>query len=142
MITDTFQYQLVAKTESYIDHKLLPEKSSIIKLVLPNLTLDKKNGIWISTPKQDLFSADSINQLIDEWKLSQAYDVNKIKSLSGTQRKANVTIYMADNSILKFHIENTNDSFNLININSSVRYILSKDRRNKLLELTDINQND
>ena len=80
MIADTFFYQLTAKTESYISHKLIPEKSNITKIVLPNLKLEQANNRWDVTPKVDNISADAINQLINEWKLSQAYDVNKLKS--------------------------------------------------------------
>jgi hypothetical protein len=142
MIADTFQYQLVAKAESYIDHKLLPEQANIKKLVLPDFTLEKNDGRWSISPKSKTFSADSANQLMSEWTLSQAYDLNKLNALSESEKKANVILYLTNNQTIKFHIENSKDNFVLINIDTGIRYILSKDRRNKLLTLTDIESND
>lgn len=140
MIADTFYYQLMAKTESFISHKLLPEKSKITKLRLPHIKFEQVDGKWNITPKADDFSADSVNQLISEWQLSQAYDINKVKIEAKT--KADITIHLSNNKIIRFKIEKNKDSFNLINIDSGVRYILSADRRDKLLKLSDIEKSD
>ena len=136
MIKDTFYYQLTAKTESYIDHKLLPAKSKIQKLKLPGLKLEQEDGEWKVTPKADSFSADSINQLINEWQLSQAYDLNKVKIQPGT--KPDITIHLKNNKVIRFKIKTDKENFNLLNIDSGLRYILSADRKNKLLNLSDI----
>ncbi len=140
MIKDTFYYQLTAKTESYIDHKLLPEKSKIQKLNLPGLKLKQEDGEWNVTPKADSFSADSINQLISEWQLSQAYDLNKVKVQPGT--KPDITVHLKNNKVIRFKIKINEESFSLLNIDSGLRYILSADRKNKLLNLSGIEQND
>lgn len=140
MIADTFQYQLAAKVESYINHKILPEKSKIIKLDLPDLKLQQTEGKWHVSPKADSFSADSVNQLISEWQLSQAYDINKTKPTS--KSKADVIVHLDNKKILQFKIETNKDKFNLVNIDSGIRYILSADRKNKLLKLSNIEQND
>ena len=140
MIADTFYYQLLAKTESYINHKLLPENNKIIKLILPKLKLEQVNGKWQATPKAETFTADSVNQLISEWQLSQAYDIKKIKIKSNT--KADITIQLADNKTLHFKIENNKDGFNLINLDTGIKYIVAKDRKNKLLNLVNPEQSD
>ncbi|MCW9030176.1 MAG: DUF4340 domain-containing protein [Gammaproteobacteria bacterium] len=140
MIADTFYYQLIAKIESYIDHKLLPENSKIIKLLLPGIKLEQINGIWQSTPEADDFSADAVTQLIDEWQLSQAFDIEKIHPQPDS--KADIMIYLHDKSISRFKIKPDQDSFTLINIDSGISYIIAKDRRNKLLHLSGIEQND
>ena len=140
MIADTFYYQLTAKAESYINHKLLPENSKIKKLHLPDIKLEQTNGIWQVKPKADNFSADAVTQLINKWQLSQAYDIEKIKSQA--KSKANITVYLNDNTIIRFKINETKDNFSLINIDSGIRYLLSKDRQNKLLTLTEIEQHD
>ena len=140
MIADTFYYQLAAKTESFISHKLLPEKSKITKLRLPQTKFEQVDGKWNITPKADDFSADSINQLISEWQLSQAYDINKVKTEEKT--KADITIHLSSNKILRFKIEKNKDSFNLVNLDSGVRYILSADRKDKLLKLSDLEKSD
>lgn len=141
MIKDTFYYQLNAKTDSYIEHKLLPEKNAILKLHLPNLKLEKlSTGRWEVTPQKDSFSADAINQLISEWQLSQAYDLNKIKAQPNT--KPDITIALSNEDIIRFKIINNNENFELFNIDSGIQYILSSDRKNKLLNLSGIEQND
>jgi len=140
MIKDTFFYQLTAKTESYIDHKLLPEKSKIIKLNLPTLKLEKEDEKWKVIPKADSFSADSINQLISEWQLSQAYDLHKVKSQPGS--KPDITVHLKNNNVIRFKIKKDKENFSLLNIDSGLHYILSADRKNKLLNLSGIEQND
>lgn len=140
MIKDTFYYQLTAKTESYIDHKLLPEKSKIKKLSLPGLILEQIDGKWNKIPTPDSFSADSINQLINEWQLSQAYDLSKVKTQPDT--KPDITIHLKNNEVIHFKIKSDKENFSLLNIDSGLRYILSVDRKDKLFKLPSIEQND
>lgn len=140
MIADTFFYQLAAKTESYINHKLLSEKSKILKLSLPTMKLEKVDGAWKTTPKTDDFSTDSINQLISEWQLSQAYDISKIKP--NPTSKPDIIIQLENNKKLHFKIEKNKNSFNLVNLDTGIRYILSADRKDKLLKLSSITQDE
>lgn len=140
MIADTFYYQLLAKTESYIDHRLLPENNKIIKLILPGIKLEHVKGKWQATPKVDSFTADSVNQLISEWQLSQAYDIKKVKIKTNT--KAGITIQLENNKNLHFKIGNNKDGFNLTNIDTGIQYILAKDRKDKLLNLVNPEQTD
>ena len=134
LVADTFLYQLTAKAESYIDHKVLREKSKIIKLSLPDLQLVQTDGTWDVTPKADNFSADSANQLISEWQLSQAYDLNIVKPQP--KAKADISIHLANEKVIRFKIKNNKEHFNLVNIDSGISYILAKDRSNKLLNLS------
>ncbi len=138
LVADTFFYQLSAKAESYLSHKLLPEKSKITKLTLPDITVMKENGKWKLTPEANNITSDSINQLISEWQLSQAYDINKIKP--EPKGKPDIIIQLDNNKQLNFKIEKIKSSFNLINLQFGIRYILSADRKNKLLKLSSINQ--
>lgn len=137
LTSDTFFYQLGAKSESYINHKLLDKKYKIVKLTLPSLQLEKINDKWKIDPNIDGLSTDSINQLIDEWQLSQAYDVNKLKPSS--IRKADIIVTLDNNEKIHFKIEKRKDSFNLINLAAGIRYLLSSDRENKLLKLSSVN---
>jgi len=140
MIADTFLYQLTAKAESYIDHKVMPEKSKITKLYIPGIQLIQTDGKWEVTPKTEHFSADSANQLISEWQLSQAYDVNIVKPQP--KIRADILIHLDNKKVIRFKIKDNKDNFNLVNIDSGISYILSKDRSNKLLNLSGIEQND
>ena len=137
MTSDIFLYKLSAKSESYINHKLLND-NKIVKLTLPSLSLEKTDGTWTSSPKNNNLSADSINQLINEWQLSQAYDLNKLKLI--TKSKADITIQYENNETTRFKIEKNTKSFNLINLNNGIRYILSSGRKDKLLKLAPITQ--
>ena len=138
MITDTFFYQLAAKSESYLSHKVLPGENKISKLSLPDMQLLKEESTWIQTPKTDNYSADSANQLISEWQLSQAYDIKKLKPKPDS--KPDIIIQLANDKNIKFKIEKSKSSFNLFNIDTGIRYILSADRKDKLLKLPGINQ--
>lgn len=140
LIADTFLYQLTAKAESYIDHKLLPENSKIVNLSLPDLKLEKLDTKWQLTPKTDDFSADAVNQLINEWQLSQSYDLKVDNPQPNTQ--PDITVKLMNSSTLRFKMTQTKDSFNLLNIDNGIRYILSKDRSNKLLNLSGIEHKD
>lgn len=140
MIADTFYYQLSAKSESYINHKLLPKSHKILKLTLPNIVLDKKGAKWEVTPVAGEISADSINQLISEWSLSQAYDIKVEKPEK--KRNANITVLLDNNKTLYFKMGKDKEKFTLKNTNSGIRYIMSADRRDKLLKFSGVNQDD
>jgi len=137
MIADTFFYQVNAKAESYIDHKLLPQNARITKLQLPTIKLEQTEGKWVVTPKAENLSADSITQLINEWQLSQAYDVNIKKPQSHS--KEDITITLANNQALRFRIVGSTENFVLVNIDTGISYVLSKDRQDKLLKLNELN---
>ena len=107
---------------------------------MPTLSLTKKEEKWIVTPKASTVSADAFNTIIDEWQLSQAYDI-KVRTPSAKD-KTDITIYLADKNRIRFKIINNKDNFTLSNIDTGVSYVLSSDRKDKLLRLSDINQDD
>ncbi len=140
MIADTFFYQLNAKAASFINHKLIADKSKITSLTLPTLKLIHHVGKWELTPNSNKFSADSINQLISEWQLSQAYDIEITKPAA--KATANIILGLSDGKNIRFKSRVSKDNFTLTNIDSGIRYILSADRKNKLLKLSSIEQDD
>jgi len=133
LIADTFYYQLAANSESFINHKLLPEKSNIKKLILPTMELEQIEGNWSVIPENN-FSADAINQLIDEWQLSQAYNITFDKK--SDKLNADVKIYFKNSAPLFFNISEEQNNFNLTNVETGIRYILSADRKDKLLKIS------
>ena len=133
MIADTFYYQLIANAESFIDHKLLPEKSKITQITLPTFKMKNNEGEWSANPAPENFSVDKANKLINEWQLSQAYDVTVNPANKTTS--ADVTIEFANKPTLRFKIKETKDKFTLSNIDNGVSYILTPERKNKLLLL-------
>lgn len=140
MIKDTFYYQLTAKADSFISHKLIPTKKKIIKLILPALKLENINGKWKVKPKEESFTADSVTQIINEWKLSQAIDVKKI--VINKTIPADIIIKFNDKTTYLFKIEKNDNNFLLTNITTGVQYTFSSDRKDKLLKLSGINQDD
>ncbi len=136
MTADTFFYQLAAKAESYLNHKLLPDNSKIIKLSIPGMTLTKTETKWLIKPETTKHSADSINALISEWQLSQAFDVTITKPQADSN--ADISVYFANNKMIRFKIIGSTEKFILFNIDSGIRYTLSKDRQEKLLKLKEI----
>ena len=144
MIADTFYYQLAAKAESFIDHQLIPKQRKITQLQLPGLKLEEKEEKWEVTPKPKHFSMDSVNDLISEWQLSQAYDIgyekNKINAKAGAATDIRITL---DNqAVIRFNIVKDPDGFALLNIDTGVKYILAKDRKDKLLKLSEPESSD
>lgn len=142
MITDSFYYQLMAKAESFIDHQLLPENSKILELELPSVKIKNNNGKWDVSPEPDEYSADSINQLLSQWLLSQAYDIkysgsNKI-SRSATKIKPDIRIKLSNNKLIRFKLISNKEHFVLHNIDSGIQYILALDRKDKLLKIPDV----
>ncbi|MFK5913311.1 MAG: DUF4340 domain-containing protein [Woeseiaceae bacterium] len=146
LIADTFYYKLSANPESYIDHKILPIGSKITKLILPSMTLsygiNKETDIsqWNIQPVAGETSADSINQLISEWELSQAFDLKVIPIKKNT--KADVSIELSNKQTLRFSFTDNKNKFELINLDTGIQYILSSDRKDKLLKLSGVNQDD
>ena len=144
MIADTFYYQLAAKAESFIDHQLIPKARKITQLHLPGLKLEQKEDKWDVTPKPRHFSMDSVNELISEWQLSQAYDIgydkNKIEPRADAH--ADIRITLDNQDVMRFNIVKDPDGFALLNVNNGVKYILTQDRKNKLLKLPEPESSD
>lgn len=134
MIADTFYYQLAANAESFISHKVLPDNIDITELRLPSLTLKKVNNRWQVTPAMTSFSADAANALIQEWQLSQAYDI-KIKKIPATTR-SDIEITSLNYKTLRFTLNDAMNNFSITNIDSGISYILSSDKKDMLLQLS------
>ncbi len=131
MIEDRYYYQLVAKAEAYLDYRLLPEKAAMTLLDLPQLRLYRKESSWKVEPTNKNFSADALNKLVDEWKLSQAFDIQKIASEKNLH--PDITIEFENGNRYRFKIESGKQKFNLVDIDRGLRFMLSADRKEKLL---------
>ncbi len=133
MIEDRFYYQLVAKAEAYLDHRLLPEKSTIKLLDLPQLRLSRaENGSWKTEPQGKNWSADTLNKLVEEWKLSQAFDIEK--TVPEKDLRPDITIEFENGKRYRFKIESSKQKFSLVDIDRGLRFMLSADRKDRLLQ--------
>ncbi len=135
MIADKYYYQLVAKAESYIDHRLLPDNVRIRALQLPaGFRMHRQDGNWQVNDKQR-YSADSLNRLVDEWQLTQAYDIERA-TVAATD-KADIVIELDNNTTRRFKLESDNKQFALRDIDRGLRYLLAADRKQVLLSPQD-----
>lgn len=132
MITDLFYYQVAADTTSFINHQLLPEDFRITGIKLPGLKLALNDAKWQLTPAGKSESADSITGLVNEWKLSQAY---QLKIHKGDLPAVDIIIQQDDTRSIQFSMIKSENDFILLRHDNRLQYILSKDRRDVLLKL-------
>lgn len=134
MMVDKFHYLISGKTESFIDHKLIPE-GELTRLDLPDFSLNLENEKWqISKDNIRNYSADNVTRLLDEWKLSQAYDLEKINA---KKLKRDISLHFANDTIIYFEIISSDNDFILLRHDNLLKYILSSDRKKALLAFHD-----
>lgn len=128
---DLFYYQLVSDISRFLDPALLPTKSKVKRLILPNLTLDLVDGSWHRQPINNQLSADADVELIDAWQNSAALNLalyNEYKKL-----KENVSIYLEGTSTpISFNYQQDNDAYYLTRLDNGLRYTLPDDIAIKL----------
>ena len=133
LITDNIYYNLVATATSYLSYQLLPPDSRFSKLELPALTLQLSQGRWTVTPKPKNLSADSITELLNEWRYAQALEVEEY---SGPQTPVQIKIHLQDREQpIGFSLVQEDGEHYLIRHDLKLRYKLSDDLLKNLQEL-------
>ena len=140
MISDTFYYQVAARAESFIDHGLLAAEQGITTINIPGMLLKEENANWSIKPKPEHYSQDQINQLISNWKNSQAYDLRYTPEKIN-QHQPDITVIQGK-LVTRFKIINDKDDFILLNLDTGLEYIIAKDRKDALLKLPEIEKDD
>ena len=132
-ITDTFYYQVASKVSTFIDHGLLPGNSAITKLELPGLVVELKQGKWQATPQPEDFSADSVTELVNNWRNSQAVE---IASAGQVKTKQVMNIYIKDKpQPLSFSVIKNEAGIALVRTDIGLAYNITQDSFNKLTRL-------
>lgn len=128
---DLFYYQLASDFSRYLDPVLLPKKSKITQLILPDARLELKSGSWHRLPAVTHLSADADVELIEAWQNAAALKIELDKDYR--QLKANVQIYLEGNDaplLMNYRMEN--DSHYLTRLDNRIRYTLPVDIAIKL----------
>jgi len=130
---DIFYHRLSLNETDYLDHALLPDIKTINKVVLPRFTMTLTDGKWDISPAPKSWSNDQANELIENWKFSQAIQISPYENSTSKQK---IEIYAdgADKPIT-FHIIKTEKDFYLARPDIGLKYELSNDKEKDLLEL-------
>jgi len=137
-IIDTFYYQIAATPESFVDPALLPPEAKIVRLKLPDLTLELKDGKWQRTPAHPELSADASIELVDAWRQTQALDVRPRDKLPETKPAGQVEVWLdGQDQPLRFTILRQDDNTYLLREDVNLAWQVTKENADKLLKLRD-----
>ena len=139
-ITDNFYYQVASKVSTFIDHSLLPGNSTITKLELPELVVELNQGKWQATPQSEDFSADSVTELINNWRNTQAIE---IASAGQVKAKQVINIYIKDQpQPVSFSVIKNDAGIALVRTDIGLAYNITQDSFNKLTRLVAVKPED
>ena len=75
LIGASYYYHLIGGIGTFISHKLLPEDAFLEAITLPELELLQREGRWSIMPEAADISADTIAELVNNWRHAQAMEV-------------------------------------------------------------------
>jgi len=132
-IVDTFYYQAAGSPTIYLSHSLLPPAADIVKLVLPDLQLTIKEGLWQRTPQYSKLSADASIELIDNWQHAQALELRPTEVKDG---KADIEVYIKNQADpIRFKLLQSDGEISLIRLGMGLQYIIADDVYQRLVSL-------
>lgn len=77
LVDDHYLHRLQAGWPSFVSNSLLPEGARLVRLELPEFTLEQDaEGRWAIEPEQDI-SMDALNRLVDAWTHARALFVDR-----------------------------------------------------------------
>lgn len=101
MIDDNLYPLVSSQIGTLVALNVLPDDAVISRLDLPELSLKKDGARWRSSPEDAELSTDDINQLVENWKTSQAFGVHNYLE---RKQLGNITIdYTVDNITTQAH---------------------------------------
>ncbi len=132
-IVDSFFYQVSSQVSTFIDHQLLAGITNISRLELPELVVELKQGKWQLTPQPEKYSADSITELLNNWRTVQAVEIAKANNITSKQT---VKIFTAkDDKPLVFTVVKNEQGIALIRNDLGLAYSINQDSYEKLFKL-------
>ena len=133
LITDNLYYNIIATPTSFLSYQLLPPDSKFSKLELPNFTMQLEQGRWTVTPTPKDLSADSITELLNEWRHAQALEIEEYE---GPAKKGQFKIHLqGQDSPIGFSYTREEDDHYLIRHDLKLRYKISEEIAKNLQEL-------
>jgi len=132
-IQDNYGFLLNGRAELFIDYALLPADSKITRLELPDFTLAKKDDHWQINPKpKQAYSADALPELVNFWQYAQSLEAKPHPEKSSGKK---IRISIAEQAPLEFRYEQQADNYYFIRTDKKIRYEVSKDTAEQLLNL-------
>lgn len=132
-ITDNFYYQVASRVSTFIDHGLLAKDSAITKLELPDYNVELIEGKWQVSPQPENFTADTITDLVNQWRNIQAIEIDKAGKTPAGQV---ITIHMKDKPAISFSIVKNEAGIALVRSDIGLAYNISEDNFKKLTSLS------
>ena len=129
LIYDTLSHQLSGEPQDYVSLRLLPEKRTITAINLPDLHLQKVNGIW---QRPDDYSADQIQQLVDYWQTSRALIV---AAYQGEEGEDMIEITLDGKENIQFTLISSEPELILARPDLGIQYHLNEGSLAKLTRL-------
>ncbi|MDH5407282.1 MAG: DUF4340 domain-containing protein [Gammaproteobacteria bacterium] len=133
IVNDNFYYQVMSKATTYAAYKLLSPEISLSKLELPGLQVEFKDNQWHVKPRPKDFSADSLTNLLNEWRNAQSLEIEKYE---GPRLKDKITLRMQDSQqAISFAVKKDKPDVYLIRNDLKLQYKLTDDMYQKLITL-------
>lgn len=134
LVDDNIYHQVIRNAVSFISNDLLPNDKEIVALATENFQLHRKDTDkpWVITPAASTASADTINELLDEWRHAQALDV---QTYVGEKPAQKVSIKFNKGDTIQFDILSKQPELVLGRADIGIEYHLTGDSYKKLFEL-------
>ena len=130
LINDYYYHHTISSAGNYVSFSLLPPESKIKKIIFPdNSIIEYKEDNW--TTNLDI-STDNITNLINEWRHAEALEV-KLYNESKPDKQVTISISGITKPVIFFILKNGDDTW-LINQSLTLKYLLTQDVAQKLLE--------
>ena len=132
LLDDTLYPLISAEASSFVNLSLLDSSSSIVKLELPGLTLQKDSAQQWHDNNGKTVAADNAQQLLDNWRNTSAFGVHAYMARAHAKL---VNLQLTDNSTLHFLVLQENNGLIIGRPDVGVEYHLDALYADKLLKL-------
>lgn len=133
LVNDVLGFRLKRPALDYASRRVLPRQRKIAAIELPSGTrIERADAGWSLAPEDAGIGADTLQRLIDAWRLASAMDVTFANSVP---RNGQVLVEFADGSELRFGVELADERLRLTRDRPAVTYTLPADKAAELLQL-------
>ncbi len=132
LIADHYSHYLRGTVTAFMSKALLPPAADPVRIVLPDLTLERRpDGGWQLTPERGV-SADTVNTFVEAWRHAHALRITEVKETAGA---AAVQVDLRSGQSLRFHIAARDPELVLMRQELGLQYHLPEDAVRRLLSL-------
>lgn len=101
LVNDTVYPLASAEAASFVNLSLLEPAATVVKIALPEITLQKNAANSWQDDHHNIIAADTAQQLVDTWHHASAFAVHAYMLRANTK---SVRIELSDNTILNFRV--------------------------------------